>query len=255
MRKTLRYLRPLASIASLALFVYALRRTGIANILDGARALGAGFVWLILLSGLRHALRTAAWHGSIEPDTRPGLLNLFALRLVGEGLNVATPAGPLLGESVKVWAASRHMPGSSSASSVAIENIVYGLGAGLFMVGGSVLVLLAISPHARLGSWIAVTCLTVCLLIPYALLRRGSPVMARLLDRLQAGSRTKRFLGAYEARIKAVEVEVRVLQGPTACLYRHPWARVADELHGRGGSLPGSQSHCFSRHARELLLR
>jgi uncharacterized membrane protein YbhN (UPF0104 family) len=208
MRKTLRYLRPLAALASLALFVYALRRTGIGTILDSARALGVGFVWLILLSGLRHALRTAAWHASIEPDTpRPGLLSLFALRLAGEGLNVATPAGPLLGESVKVWAASKHMPGSYSASSVVIENIIYGLGAGLFMVGGSIL-LVATSPHARLGSWIVVTCLMASLLIPYALFRRGRPMIARLVDRLRAASRAKRFLGPYETRIKIVEAEV-----------------------------------------------
>lgn len=208
MSKTLRYLRPLASLASLALFVYALRRTGIGTILDSARALGVGFVWLILLSGLRHALRTVAWHASIEPDTpRPGLLSLFALRLAGEGLNVATPAGPLLGESLKVWAASKHMPGPSSASSVVIENIIYGLGAGLFMLGGFVL-LLATSPHARLASWIVVTCLMASLLIPYALLRRGRPMIARLVDRLPASSRAKRLISPYETRIKAVETEV-----------------------------------------------
>jgi hypothetical protein len=207
-RKTLRYLRPVALLASLALFVYALRWAGIRTILDSARALGVGFVWLILLSGLRHALRTAAWHASIEPDTPgPGLLSLFALRLAGEGLNVATPAGPLLGESVKVWAASKQMPESSSASSVAIENIIYGLGAGLFMLAGSVL-LLATSPHARLGSWMVVTCLLASLLVPYALVRRSSPMIARLLDRLPPSSRAKRFIGPYETRIKAVETEI-----------------------------------------------
>ena len=208
MKKTLRYLRPAASIASLALFVYVLRRAGITTILDGARALGAGFAWLILLSGLRHALRTAAWHASIEPGTeRPGLLNLFALRLMGEGLNVATPAGPLLGESVKVWAASKSMPASSSASSVVIENIIYGLGAGLFMLSGAVL-LLASTSRARLGVWTVVTCLVASLLLPCALFRRRSPLMGRLLDRLPAASRLKRLLGPYEARIKAVEAEV-----------------------------------------------
>jgi hypothetical protein len=208
MRKTLRYLRPLASLASLALFVYALRWAGTRTILDSARALGVGFVWLILLSGLRHALRAAAWHASIEPVTpRPGRLSLFALRLAGEGMNVATPAGPLLGESLKIWAASNHMPGSSSASSVVIENIIYGLGAGLFMLGGSVL-LLATSPHARLESWIVVACLTASLLIPYALLRRGRRVVGRLVDRLPASSRAKRFIGPYETRIKAVETEI-----------------------------------------------
>jgi len=98
MKRTLHYLRPLALIVSLALFVYALRRAGITTILDAAQALGAGFVLLILLSGLRHALRTAAWHASIEPGIeRPGLLNLFGLRLVGEGLNVVYSGRSIVG--------------------------------------------------------------------------------------------------------------------------------------------------------------
>jgi uncharacterized membrane protein YbhN (UPF0104 family) len=209
MKRVAHYLRPLALIASFALFVYALRRAGITNILDAAQALGAGFILLILLSGLRHALRTAAWHTSIEPGIeRPGLLNLFGLRLVGEGLNVVTPAGPLWGESVKVWAASKCMPESASASSVVIENLIYGLGAGLFMLSGSVLVLVRMSPGARLGGWMLVACLVASLLVPWTILRGRGPLMARLLDRLSPASRVKRLVGPYEARIKAVEAEV-----------------------------------------------
>jgi uncharacterized membrane protein YbhN (UPF0104 family) len=207
-----RVVRVLASIASVALFGYFLRRTGTASILDSARALGWGFALLILLSGLRHALRTAAWHASIEPGTpRPGLLDLFGLRLVGEALNVVTPAGPLLGESAKIWAASRRMPGSSSASSVLIEDLIYGLGAVLFMLSGAVVWLLgvAVSPRTPLGSWTILTCLVASLLVPWVILRRRTPLVTSLFDRLPATSRLKRFLGPYEPNIKAVEAEVR----------------------------------------------
>jgi len=206
MKKTL---RSLALLVSLALFVYALRRAGIGTILDSARALGVGFVWLVLLSGLRHALRTAAWHVSIEPGAeRPGMVHLFGLRLVGEGLNGVTPAGPLLGESVKIWAASKSMPASASASSVVIENIIYGLGAGLFLLSGFVLVVAAMSPGARLGGLTMVSCLFTGLLGTFVALHRGSPLMASLLERLPAASRLKSLLGPYEARIRDVEAEV-----------------------------------------------
>lgn len=209
MKKTFRYLRPLASIAGLAVFAYILRRAGIATILDGARAFGGGFILLILLSGLRHTLRTAAWHVAIDPGTpRPGLLDLFGLRLMGEALNSVTPAGPLLGESVKARAASKTMPGCSSASSVVIENIIYGLGAGLFMLTGALLALVAAPPHAQLASWTLVTCLLASLLVPCAILRRRSPLITSILDGLPAASRVKRLLGPYEVRIKAVEASV-----------------------------------------------
>jgi hypothetical protein len=131
------------------------------------------------------------------------------LRLVGEALNGATPAGPLLGESVKTWAASKSMRGSSSASSVVIENIIYGLGAGLFMLSGAVLLLAAASPRARLGSWTVATCLVASLLVPWAILRRRTALVTSLFDHLPATSRLKRFLAPYEPTIKAVEAEVR----------------------------------------------
>jgi hypothetical protein len=208
-RKALQYLRPLASIASLGLFFYALRWTGMSTILDGARALGAGFVLLILLSGLRHALRTAAWHASIEPGIpRPGLLSLFRLRLIGEGLNGVTPAGPLLGESAKAVAASKLMPSSSSASSVLIENLIYGLAAGLFMLSGAMAALAAVSTRPHPGVWIAIACLMGLLLVPLVGLRRGTPLVAIVLDRLPAGSRLKRLLEPHENQIKNVEAEV-----------------------------------------------
>src|SRR2546430_12707433 len=49
-RSTLRYLRPLASIASFALFVYLLKRSGPGAVLDKIRLLGWGFAFLILRS-------------------------------------------------------------------------------------------------------------------------------------------------------------------------------------------------------------
>jgi hypothetical protein len=202
------HLRPLAAIVGLALFFYAMRTAGVTTIIEGARALGIGFALLILLSGLRHALRTAAWHASIEPGApRPGLLNLFGLRLLGEGLNVSTPAGPLLGESAKVWAACKWMPASSSASSVLIENLSYGLAAGLFMLGGALL-MLATLPLTRLWCWLVAAGLTASLLVVWAILCRGTPLIGRLLNRLPTGSRLKRLLEPYKAELENGEAEV-----------------------------------------------
>lgn len=209
MKKNFRHLRTLAFAASLALLLYALRWVGFATILDGARALGAGFGLLVLLSGLRHALRTAAWHASMEPGTRrPGLLSLFGLRLVGEGLNAITPAGPLLGESARIWAASQRMSAASSASSVIIEDVIYGFAAGLFMLSGAIVVLVGTSAHPGLGSWIVVTFLMACLLVPWTVFRRGTPLIARLLDGLPAACRLKRFLEPYETQLKTLEADV-----------------------------------------------
>ena len=53
MKKSLRSIRLMASIASLALFAYVLERSGQAAVFDEVRLLGWGFAALVLLSGLR----------------------------------------------------------------------------------------------------------------------------------------------------------------------------------------------------------
>src|ERR1051326_800553 len=142
MKKGLHYLRPAASIASLALFVYLLRRIGPAAIFDNVRLLGWGFVALILLSGLRHVLRSAGWSYCLQtPGQRPGWSKLFGPRLVGEALDDLTPAGPLLGETAKIGVVSRLIPAQAGASSVVLENLIYALAALLFMLSGVVVAL------------------------------------------------------------------------------------------------------------------
>src|SRR6516164_875856 len=164
MKRNLQYVRILAAVASVALFVYMLRRASNTTVLDKARLLGWGIAFLIVLSGARHVLRTLAWHKCLGLDgRRPGLLDLFGLRLMGEAFNSLTPAGPLVGETAKVWAASRRMPAQSSISSVVIENLIYYLAAVLFMLSAVVLVLLELAPTHRFR-WRLAAGLLICFL-------------------------------------------------------------------------------------------
>lgn len=160
---------------------------------------------------MRHVLRTIAWRSCIEPEGfRPGLLDLFGLRMVGEALNVVTPAGPMLGESVKIWAASKHIPGRSSASSVVIENIIYGLGAALFMMSGVVLTLVevATSLRSRLLGWALLLFLATSLVVPFGIFRRGTMALGAILDRLRAVGWTCHFLDQYGPRIRSLERDI-----------------------------------------------
>src|SRR5579872_1163161 len=149
MKRTLRQLRTLASIASIALFVYVLQRSGPVLVFDKIRLLGWGFAFLILLSGARHLLRAVAWSYCVQTGgRRPSALDLFGPRLVGEALDDLTPAGPLLGQTAKLAVVSKLIPANAGASSVVIENLVYTLAAGLFMLSGLVLALFTLTtPH------------------------------------------------------------------------------------------------------------
>ena len=208
MKKTLHHLRPLAFIASFALFVFVLRQSGPEAVLGKIRLLGWGFAFLILLSAARHLLRTVAWTYCVPtPGLRPNPLNLFGPRLMGEALDDLTPAGPLLGETAKIAVVSRLIPGQTGASSVVIENLVYMLAVVLFMLSGLVLALL--KPTAPDGfRWISgglVICFLASIAVAGWMVCRRILLLGRTLDYLKQVGLRWAFLDRHQHYLRAVE--------------------------------------------------
>jgi len=208
MNNTLRYLRPLASIVSVALFVYVLQRSGPGAVLDKIRLLGCGFILLILLSGVRHVLRAVAWSDCLQTDgPRPALLTLLGPRVMGEALDDLTPAGPLLGESAKVVVVSRLMPAQAGASSVVIENLIYALAAILFMLSGVVLALLKLTTLQDFR-WIGgglVICFLASIAVVCWIVNRRVLLLGRTLDYLKRAELRWAFLERHESALRDVE--------------------------------------------------
>ena len=208
MKKILRHLRLLAFIASFVLFVYMLQRSGPEAVLVKIRLLGWGFAFLILLSGARHLLRAVAWTYCVQTDgRRPDTLDLFGPRLVGEALDDLTPAGPLLGETAKIAVVSRLIRGQAGASSVVIENLVYSLAAGSFMLSGLVLALLKLATPVGLR-WISgemVICFLASIGVAWLILSRRILLLARTLDYLKRAGVEWAFLERHQHYLRAVE--------------------------------------------------
>ena len=208
MKKTLHHLRPLAFIASFALFVFALQRSGPEAVFNKIRLLGWGFGFLILLSAARHLLRTVAWTYCVPtPGLRPNPFDLFGPRVMGEALDDVTPAGPLLGETAKIAVVSRWIPGQAGASSVVIENLVYMLAAVLFMLSGLVLALLklAVPDGFRWISGELVICFLVSTAVAWWIIRRRILLLGRTLDYLERVGLRWAFLDHYQPYLRAVE--------------------------------------------------
>ena len=211
MKTTFRYLRPLAPIASFAFFVYVLERSGPAAVFDKIRLLGWGFALLVLLSGARHLLRAVAWSYCVQTDRpRPAPLELFGPRLVGEALNDLTPAGPVFGETAKVAVVSRLIPAQAGASSVIIENLIYALGAVLFMLSGLVLALLKLAMTHGFR-WIGgelVICFLASIGVVCWIVSRRISLLGKILDYLKRAGLEWAFLERHQPYLRAVERDI-----------------------------------------------
>jgi hypothetical protein len=206
--RTSHFLRLLGAFASVLLFAWMVSRTGLGTILDQTRLLGAGLILLILLSGFRHVLRAVVWQRCIKPEDRnASLLDLFCLRLVGEAITDAAPAGPLMGEPAKVLAASQYMPGLASASSVLTENLIYIFAALLFMLTGVALALLDLATPRRF-QWIGgglFLGLLLSMLLAWSIIVRRTLLVGRILDCLENNGLKWSLLKRYAQHLRALE--------------------------------------------------
>src|SRR6266478_7461906 len=152
MDRTSRYVSFFAAVAGMALLGYLLHRAGMSTVVQAIRLLGAGFLVLLFLSGIRHCLRAMAWRCCVDPGAHPQrLLDLFTLRLIGESATDLSPAGPFLGETVKIWAVSKNISARFGVTSVVIENLLYSLGTGLFVFAGFFILLVSTARNYSLG--------------------------------------------------------------------------------------------------------
>lgn len=177
----------LLSIVSLflgiALFVYLLRQTGTAEIVARVRALGAGFLWLLVLSAMRQFARAYAWLRCMSDEDRSvGLGAVLRARLAGEALADLTAAGPALGEPIKL----AHLRGrarlASLASSLAVENLTYAISSGLLVIAGllTLLAVVVVGDQLRLVSWAAILLVSLSLMSLFFGLARRWPIASRL---------------------------------------------------------------------------
>jgi uncharacterized protein (TIRG00374 family) len=212
MSQKVRLLSVVFGAAGAGVFAGIIARTGVATIFENARLLGLGFVILIALAGARHVLRTLAWRRCLETQTRPpSFLHLFRLRLVCEAFDDLAPAGSLASESMKVWAGSKQMSFEASASSVIVENLMYGLAVCVFVLGGATLALAKFAHAQQLVHWVAIVCAGLAALVwffPY-IVQRESSFSGRLFDYLRNRRWWRGFLGRYGPKLFVVEETVR----------------------------------------------
>ena len=171
--KYMKKIQAVSLVLGLALFAFLIYKIGVGQILDSLRAVGFGFIILILVSGVRHLLRASAWKKCFEADHRHrvGLLELFNVRLAGEAIRYISFTGPFLGEPAKAALIKKRLPLSHGLSSVIVENLTYSLSAVLVSVAGVVLLLVNVKLNSKLR-WSAII-ISIVVLAAVAVIGRG----------------------------------------------------------------------------------
>ena len=183
-----RKLKLLMLLVCVALFVLLIVKTGPAVIAARIYDVGAGFLILILISGIRHLLRTAAWYNAIERQERKiRFWDLLGIRIAGEAITDLTFLGPLLGEAVKGVTLSKHVAAEHSASSLVVENLAYAFSVGLLVVSGLLLFLseYPLPPSVRVGGLVALGALFLAGSLIGLIVKTRYRVVSRILDRLK----------------------------------------------------------------------
>ena len=177
------------TVGGAALFAWAVRRAGVAEIADGIRRVGWGLAVVLLLQGFRFALRTVSWRLCMPPGAHLTFRQAFGAFLAGDAIGSVTPLGLLASEPTKVFLTRHHLATGASVASLAVENLVYSASVFAVVTVGLLSVLMTVplpSPWqttivGALGVLIGVVALAVYLLQrPAAINPAGSPWRRRL---------------------------------------------------------------------------
>ncbi len=141
----------LFALGGLALFVYFVERAGIGDVAEGIRRIGWGFLLILGLSGLRFAVRAAAWIGCMPAGHGLTLRHVVPAALAGDALG--NLLNVVVGEPAKALYLRHRAPLGRTLPALVVENLFYTLSTVVVIgAGGVALVLLVQVPG---GGWLA----------------------------------------------------------------------------------------------------
>lgn len=149
------------ALLGLLLFAYTIKKAGLSEIMSGLRRLGAGFLLILLFSGIRQCARSLAWIKCLEAPYKLRFRDALTARVMGDALgNIIPLASMAVSEPSKAAFVRDRVPLMIGLSALAIENIFYSLSVILFIFSGTTALLLSFSlpkplRYAAIGTLVA----------------------------------------------------------------------------------------------------
>ena len=129
------------TVAGLAALAWQVDQIGYDEITRGFRAIGWGFVPILILSGARLALRSRAWT-ALSGDRIP-FRSALAATIAGDALGNVTPLSLLASEPAKAMYVGRHFDPARALAALAAENFFYSVSVALYVIASAVAMLVA----------------------------------------------------------------------------------------------------------------
>jgi len=174
-RKGLTPLGIIFAVLGLALFTYFVKKAGVAQVADGIRRLGAGFLLIIAISSVRQIVRSFAWCLCVESPYRLRFWDAFRARVMGDAIgNVLPFASFVISEPAKPALIRDRLPLMAGLSSITIENIFYSLSVAVFISSGMIALLLSfsLSKGLQVGSFIVLGVILIVITLGTLLIRK-----------------------------------------------------------------------------------
>jgi hypothetical protein len=180
-----------AALVGLVLFAWFVRRIGPAEIWVNVRQVGWGLPAIVLIAGLRFAVRAAAWTLCVERPHRLPFREAFAAVVCGDAFGNLTPLGPIVGEPAKAAYVRETVPLAPALTALAIENLIYTLSVAATIAAAMTALIFTFDLPDRLleASEMLVGAILVALAaVLFVLWRRPAVVSRALATLLPAGS-------------------------------------------------------------------
>lgn len=162
---TLKILAIILTIGGAALFIYFISQVGIYEILGGVKRVGfGGFLLIFFIYAVRLAMRSFAWSLSVEKPFQLNFKDAFQSVIIGEAMSSMIPLGIVVSGTTKAVVVRHKIPLVVGFSSLAVENLFYSLGTGVFIMLGAA-ELLANFDLAEYWYWISIFLLITILVL------------------------------------------------------------------------------------------
>lgn len=143
------------AVVGVALFAYFVWSAGPWKIWENISKIGAGFLLILVLSGLRFAVRALAWTLCFEAPHRLSVWEAFKAHLIGDTAGNIVSLGMVVSEPTKAALVRERVPLLSAVAALAVENLFYMLSVATFLLCGTAALLLSF-PLTKTLWWLSV---------------------------------------------------------------------------------------------------